>query len=264
MWLLLLLLIPFTALAGFPPNNLDREDGLHFTTMTEQTFNSIIDNYVKIYSPIVASHGAQLVVNKLWTNPTVNANASKQGNKWVLNMYGGLARRPEITPDGFALVLCHESGHLLAGFPFYSGQEMAVEGQSDYESTHSCAKEIWKNERITRIQPRNELCDTRWSSQVYRGICSRSLEGGQSLANLLAVISGQPMPSPETPDTSVVSRTYQSHPKAQSRLDSYIAGAICRRDFDIKVMPKTQAEAFKYSCPTGTIGERPRSWFKPK
>lgn len=261
--LLLILMHVSAAFADFPVNNLDREDGMYFTAMTEQKFNAIIDNYVRIYKPIVEARGAKLVVNKLWTNPTVNASASKWGTTWTINMYGGLARRPEITEDGFALVLCHESGHLLAGFPFYDDQEMAVEGQSDYESTHSCAKEIWKADRLTRVVEHLELCDKFWSSNLYQGICARSLAGGQSLANLLAKLGGDPEPSPDTPDETIVSETYQAHPRAQSRLDTYIAGAVCRRDFDISVMPMTEVEAYKHSCPPGTVGARPLSWYAP-
>ena len=70
---------------------------------------------------------------------TVNANASQRGRTWIVNMYGGLARRPEITPDGFAMVLCHELGHHMGGFPFVSGWA-ANEGQSDLFATLSCGR----------------------------------------------------------------------------------------------------------------------------
>ena len=39
-------------------------------------------------------------------------------NKWVVAMFGGLARRPEVTKDAFQFVVCHEVGHHLAGWPF--------------------------------------------------------------------------------------------------------------------------------------------------
>ena len=46
-----------------------------------------------------------------WKNDTVNANAQQRGRNWIVNMYGGLARRPEIFFRRFAMVLCHELGH---------------------------------------------------------------------------------------------------------------------------------------------------------
>ena len=50
-----------------------------------------------------------------------------------------------MTPDGFALVLCHELGHHLAGNPRVQAWA-ANEGQSDYFSTQSCARELWSGE----------------------------------------------------------------------------------------------------------------------
>ena len=103
-----------------PPNDLHLEDDLHTkdANMTEAEFNQIVDQVGAFYGPVVAHHGAQLTMLKNWQATMVNAYANQEGNNWVVAMFGGLARRPEITPDGFALVVCHELGHHLAGYPF--------------------------------------------------------------------------------------------------------------------------------------------------
>lgn len=228
MWLLLLLLIPFTALAGFPPNNLDQEDGMFFTSMSEQKFNAIIDNAVNVYKPIFQNLGANLIVEKKWQDPTVNAYAMQSGSNWKIAFFGGLARRPEITEDGFALVICHEIGHHLGGHPFVS-YWAADEGSSDYYSTLVCARKLMSKER--------------------------ALAGGQSLANLLARLQGSPFPSMSTPDNSQVERTDHSHPIAQCRLQIYHAGANCKSTWNDLVIPEAQ-----HTCQASA----PRCWYKPE
>ena len=69
-------------------------------------------------------------------------------NFYKVIMFGGLARRPEITADGFLLVVCHELGHHLAGYPFIDDWA-ANEGQADYFATQSCTKNIWQNDNET-------------------------------------------------------------------------------------------------------------------
>ena len=58
-----------------------------------------------------------------WVN--ASAGAPRHGH-WVIELYRGLATREELglqgvgfrPGDGFALVACHEVGHLFGGFPF--------------------------------------------------------------------------------------------------------------------------------------------------
>src|SRR5436190_24325097 len=87
----------FTGTKTFmPPNNLHEEElagGL-----TEAQFNGVIDRVVASYGSIVQSFGATLTVDRRWTDNTVNASADQPSpTTWQVHMYGGLARRPEVT-----------------------------------------------------------------------------------------------------------------------------------------------------------------------
>jgi len=270
----------------FPKNKLHLLDQINGpTNVTEEQFHKIIDNAVAYYQPIVKKHGAELKANKLWTNGTVNASAQQNGNTWIINMYGGLARRPEVTPDGFALVVCHEIGHHLGGYSFYGDDDWAAaEGQADYFSTHACAKAIWSRSQGKNAKSRHyvdsfakKACDTVYGNQAERDLCYRRTEGGQSLANLLAKLGNSPLPKYETPDASRVSHTDVSHPQAQCRLDTYLMGTLCTKDFDGAMIPardpkggqtsiEAEKEAMKYSCMIADgykVGYRPMCWFKP-
>lgn len=274
-----------------PDNDLHRYDTGRVANITEQRFNQIIDEVMAIWTPVAATKGITLKVEKRWSDPTVNASASQSGKTWMVNMYGGLARRQEVTEDGFALVVCHELGHHFAGYSFYGRTDWAsAEGESDFFATNVCAKYIWGKE-----QQRNSLyrrlrgtppvvqqaCDTVWNGNANaQAWCIRTALGGHSLATLLAAIGGRqaaPAPSFDTPDKKVVTKTYVSHPKAQCRLDTYFSGALCTAKWDLNVIPakgfsggqdtpNAEKEAMKYSCFTAAghkVGVRPACWFKP-
>lgn len=272
----------------FPPNKLHlRPSPLEKSNINERKFNEIIAKAEKVYAPIVRAHNAKLKMNKLWKDDTVNASAVQNENLWEVNMYGGLARRPEVTPDGFALVVCHELGHHLGGYVMVSDADMhwaSNEGQSDYFATEACAKELWKDEleenathRATVLPFAKSLCDKNHPGQNQRDLCYRSSNAGLSLASLLASLRNSVPPKFETPSKEVVERTNDDHPEAQCRLDTYMAGAVCTVPFDRSVIPGkalaqggASREAENLSGQSSCLArdgwvsaQRPRCWFKP-
>jgi subtilisin-like proprotein convertase family protein len=270
-----------------PPNKLHLHPSpLEQSNMSQKQFDDIILAIEKVYAPVVAGHKAKLKINRLWKDETVNANASQNGRVWTLNMYGGLARRPEVSPDGFALVVCHELGHHLGGFSFVRDTMMSWasnEGQSDYFAAQACAKEIWKGRtaenathRATVNPVAKAACEINYAAQEARDLCFRTADASLSLAGLLAVLNKTTPPRFETPSTLEVAATADPHPEAQCRLDTYLAGSICTTAFDKRVIPAkelpnqqdAEAEllAGKYSCLASdgwVSAQRPRCWFKP-
>lgn len=259
-----------------PANNLHLEelDG----GITEAQFNSVMDRTMAVYGPIISGHGATLTFNRAWADNTVNASAEQPSpTSWRVNMYGGLARRPEVTEDGFAMVVCHELGHHIGGFPFV--QDWAAnEGQSDMHATGACAAKIFATNlelaanAIASIPDEMKAkCDANHATDAAQEICYRALAAGKSLADLLGALGNTGPVNFNTPDTTVVSKTNNSHPKAQCRLDSYVAGAMCgTSNWDFAVIPgkdfpsrnsiDAQNDAFAHSCVAGD-GARPKCWF---
>jgi hypothetical protein len=269
-----------------PPNNLDAEDYLHWqdSNIDERQFNAIIDDVTQHYKTIFEAHSARFIVYKFWASSTVNASAGQNNNDWFINMYGGLARRPEITPDGFALVVCHELGHHLAGFPFNGPIWGANEGQSDYFATQACARKIWINETEENAKYREtsepivkETCDKVWEDHAEQDLCYRVATAGKSLGSLLAAVSKEPAPQFDTPDQTEVAETVYYHPRPQCRLDTYFQGALCPVNFIDNSIPgrrhkdgqdslAAEFEGSKVSCTSASffeLGVRPRCWFKP-
>jgi len=260
-----------------PENDLWMEDGFAANDMTEAIFNSTMQTFQRVYGPVVAKRGATLQITGDWNDSTVNAYAEQQGNLWMVRMYGGLARRAEVTQDGFAMVIGHELGHHLGGFPTYPYEWAAAEGQSDYFATHAAAKLAWPlNSTPTpppecakfTAYPPNVItkCNVPYASNEERNLCYRSIVAGTSLGTLLARLNGEPVPNIDTPDKTIVAQTNTSYPRtSQSRLDSMVNGSLCPIRWNDAVIPVNELQSVSYLCSLKKYPEyaRPRSWFKP-
>lgn len=236
------------------------------TGISEETFNKVIDSVESFYKPIVTAKGATLKTNRLWTNGTVNASASQSGHVWTVNMYGGLARYSGMTQDGFALVMCHELGHHLGGFPKI--QWAANEGQADYFSTMKCFRRVYEADALTPPTIPTVVktaCSKEHHSQQEIDLCSRESLAGLDLAKALNSMSGgTTVPAFTTPDQAQVSTTDDEHPEAQCRLDTYFAGSTCGISYSEDFSATSPAPGACAEEKGDTFGFRPHCWYKPQ
>jgi len=241
--------------------------------MTEAEFNSVIDTFISYYEPIVASRGATLQVNRKWSDGTVNASANQSGRVWHVNMYGGLARHRVMDADGFALVICHEGGHHLGGAPKIDGwfsSWATNEGGADYFANLKCLRRMFNDRdneayvKTATIDPVLQAqCDANWSSIPERNLCVRSGMAGMTVSLLFQDLSKSAMPKFDTPDPSKVNKTNDAHPATQCRLDTYLQGSLCNRNYMEDV---SDTDVNVATCTTGngdTIGLRPLCWYAP-
>lgn len=244
-----------------PENELWREDNLYsFTGVDEDTFNKVLDKIYTIYAPIFKSLGGTLVVNRDYESSVVNAYADREGGTYNVSFFGGLARRKEVTESGFATVVCHELAHHYGGFPEYPKEWASSEGQSDYAAMRSCIKKYYADDTsnvASLAKIATDKCKATYSGQNLR-VCYHSLEGAQSCSLLLSVLDGGKF-NPELLDKSEVKRTSYSHPTAQCRWTTYIAGAVCKLKWGDKVSPTKRDQAL-YNCVIGS-GARPQCWY---
>lgn len=222
-----------------PENDLYLEDCINCESLsskpvTQDLFNRIVDAGKKAFATNAKANNETLKINALWTNTTVNADCSRSNKIVTVNMYGALARRKEITPEGFALVLGHELEHAYGGAPFYPNETLSAEGQADYMSTKEAyakiavyVPELKGSTNVddfimnTCAKKYGTFADNRYSN------CLHMLSGGLSLANLLSVLNGDIIPNYTTPDLTIVSKTETSYPATtQCRLDTYLSGAL--------------------------------------
>lgn len=251
-----------------PDNDLNRYDNINeLSNISERDFFRLLKEVEDLYRPIVKKHGGELVFVNDWEDPTVNAYAQRIGRNFQIHMFGGLARRNEVTQDAFQLVACHEMGHHLGGFPYVQGWA-ANDGQSDYFAVHACGKLLWGDQveknaeraKVVMEYPR-KVCDQAYASIEDRHLCYRLTQAAKSLADLLSYGRARF----ETPDLNQVSRTISQHPPGQCRLDTMVAAGLCQVPWDEEVIPRDEKMSEQYLCvqKRELVGFRPRCWFKP-
>ncbi len=259
-----------------PANDLKHRIGaLDSGGVTEAEFNAVMDRLQALYGPVVAARGKTLVINRLWTDDTVNASAEQEDGKWIVNMYGGLARDKAITQDGLALVACHEMGHHLGGAPKWGDSAWASnEGEADYFANAKCLHRFFGDETTVsftrpRLASSNDLalaaaaCAKSYSSAREQAVCARSAAAGQSVTALFTEVGGGAPSHFDTPDASVVSRTNDDHPASQCRLDTYYQASLCPKDFRIDLSDTDTAAGACVLSQGYTVGMRPLCWYKP-
>ena len=243
--------------------------------ITKDDFNSVLDRIQEVYGPIISAHGGTLQINRLWDDGTVNASAEEHGNTWVLNMYGGLARYPTMTKDGFAMVACHETGHHLGGAPkiqSYFGSDWASnEGEADYFASLRCMRNIFTDADNAKFVAENTIdatlmakCQQLFTTQEERNLCLREgMAGFVGAKTFQDLGKEQTAPAFSTPDMNKVDQTDDEHPATQCRLDTYYAGSVCVHDRTVELSNSDYKVGTCTEATGKTDGVRPHCWFSP-
>lgn len=238
--------------------------------MTKEKFEAIFNRAYQTYSPIVKAQGATLIMENHWDDGTVNASASRQGSKWYVEMYGGLARHPLVTDDGFLLVVCHEIGHHVGGFPTQGPFHiLSNEGQADYFGTLKCMKRVLEKDDNLAIMEKRIIdpiaktkCEVIYKSQNDIALCERTAMAAKSLGDVLA-LDEKIKVAFDTPDKSVVKKTFGDHAHAQCRMDTYLSGALCDKPFNQDVSKNNPIDGTCIKKDGYVVGPRPLCWYKP-
>ncbi len=262
---------------GFMPDNDMRIS--QFSTegvsdISESQFKDILKRVGDFYSPIVKKKGGNLNIFGDWKSATVNAYAVRSGTTWIVNIYGGLARHPQMTEDGVMLVVCHELGHHLGGAPKKArsmgnlSRWASNEGEADYWGSMKCLRRILQTEdNVTYMTSRlvnptaKAKCDATYRDDQERALCARIANASESLAKVLSQADDKV--AFETPDASVVKKTFDEHPKAQCRLDTYFQANLCTRNVLDEVSDSDPAKGVCTVADKFEQGIRPLCWYKP-
>lgn len=201
--------------------------------MTKRHFIRVLESVEKLYAPIVAEKGGNLVLYQGYQFNTVNALAKQDDGNWIISFYGGLAKYNRLSDDGLRFVVCHELGHHLGGAPFKQTEAgenrwSSAESQADYFATSECLPKVFStfsdNELIVSKLPvamRDELERVCGDDIICMRVLSASFNGIDAFNKL--------RPSPELLslldfDPVVVSKTNLEYPSYQCRIDTTSAG----------------------------------------
>jgi hypothetical protein len=262
----------FKRCEGFaPPNKLWIPADSKARGISHATFDKILDRMEANYTGEIAARGAILKINRLWTDGTVNSDADQEGQYWIINSYGGLARYKNMTEDGYAMVACHEMGHHLGGAPKFSdpdGAWGAVEGEADYYATLKCMRRILQYEdnrafiKKIAVHPIvRTRCYNDYDDDDAQALCIRISMASYMISESLRDMEGDKQIYFSRPDRHVMRQLYEDHPAAQCRLDTYFHGALCKTPVFEALDDKDYRPGSCYDRIAQADGVRPRCWF---
>lgn len=140
-----------------------------------------------------------------------------------IHIYGGFAKILNASVDSLALIICHELGHLYAGAPFSNkDSRLSVEGMADYWASSVCMPKII-NELPESPSPIENEYLLRCANDQN---CARNLRAAMIISSHFAKNGKEEKPSFDTFDPTIVEKTLKTHPSAQCRLDTFVAGVF--------------------------------------
>lgn len=246
-------------------------------------YRSLIAEVFNEFSAETQQHGASVQIEFHENSSGTGAFTWRKdgGRVWEFHFYDGILKTTKINEDVLSLIVCHELGHHLAGYPFKDDSTWsAAEGQADFFSTHACAPRIWQDDGelnasyATRIPVALRLkCNDSFASQSRRDLCYRTV----AAVDVMRHYEGRHqkvLPALERMDPAVVAQTFTGHPAAQCRIDTQLFGTFCSRDFDFGRVPghlgvgrntlDAERDASSSHCETSDFPQwmhRPRCWF---
>lgn len=254
-----------------PENNLTIPVTKSTSGITEEQYHQAIDKFEARYRPILENIGKKLTIERLWEDPRVNAGTLKKEQEVIIRPYGGFARHPKITSDGYLLVLCHELGHHLGGSPKKNHPEPSwpsTEGQADYYATLKCLRKIFREDdniaAIREIEVPSvitEKCSLSFKTAWEKALCIRTSMAGIAVAHVMAQTKREENPDVSTPDTSITAMTLDAHPDTQCRLDTYFQGSICEVSSYKPVSSQDEKIGTCHPLNGHELGNRPSCWF---
>lgn len=239
--------------------------------VTEDQSREVIQRLSTLYAQDVAALGGRLDIAELDTM-RFDAFANQMPNgDFQVRLTKAVRFQQEMSLDGYTLIACHEIGHHVGGAPLFTNGQMSVEGEADYFGNLKCMRRYLESlpasELFAGPKPSLDLvarCAKKFSNSTEVQVCARSLQASIDLGRVLDVMSGvaiQPNRL-DTPDTSVVSETFEDHPATQCRVDTYRAGALCEVSLR-EPISRTDPNAGVCNQRIDPAQQRPRCFYAP-
>ncbi|MFN8791679.1 MAG: hypothetical protein ACK5Y2_09535 [Bdellovibrionales bacterium] len=238
---------------------------------------SLMSRAVDLYQPVAQSVGQTFEI-RVTDDAHESASAGFEGTLAYVEVPKRVLENPRLGADAFAIILCHEIGHLYGGSPRKSQSFEGTlpvakdgftfstsEGQSDYFATAVCFRRLALDQpALVSLQSAPEVpavvqaqCRSSWpTSAKSRRFCERAAVASFQFLRLSFAF---PI-SFETPDLSVAPRLVRdSYPSRQCRLDTLFRGALCPDEMPLKL--DFWNSNFN-DCRTHTYAQRPACWYQ--
>lgn len=199
--------------------------------LSEGDFTNINNAILNIYRPLLSQKN-DIEMKELYRNfggafKVDSTLKIPSQNRIIITLTGQVAKSHAMNTEGYAIVACHEIGHILGGEPRQKSSFSSwssVEGQADYFATNQC---MWSFVKASPglVKEKESLCLKHFFSPEKIADCSRIIAGIKAMAGYLNTtrpISEQIGINQK--DLSEVLQTLQKYPSAQCRVDTWLAG----------------------------------------
>lgn len=176
----------------------------------------------------------ELEIHANWDSQTPNAYTKKKNDKIQIFILGGFLNSKFMSPNVLSLVLCHELGHHMGGYPFgliqrrgyndnRTDHDLSNEGQADFWAASKCMWAIInKDSNETSV---NKECHEQYNNSKEINICNQVILAGKQYINLVESISAQSRRSGVLVDASR-NLFKGEYPSLDCRLETYKVGAL--------------------------------------
>lgn len=229
----------------------------------------------RLYAPVATAEHLTMNFNALTDLTHLAASAENDGVHARVTIDGGMLASPRLTADSLRITVCHELGHIFGGAPrrnvpldwdgamAQDGRSlMSAEGEADYYATLVCFRKMVEGqnhqaELAGKIIPAatKSKCEAAWGANSNEAlVCQRAALASLDFLNFIRDFDiGLDRHSDETPATPILDQ----YPSRQCRLDTFVAGALCRTNFPMQL---DRRNASVSECPQSEA-RRPACWF---
>ncbi len=239
--------------------------------------HAIIKEVENLYEPIAKAQSQSFSIEINETSMAQSGGAESDNQKLKVTLDRGLLQSSRLTPDGLRILICHELGHLFGGSPRRNPPFewdgvlasdgltfMSSEGQADYYASSVCFRQlvagqdhqkalISLGQNSARV---SQLCKASHSESPQNAmICQRAAYGA---LNMLLLAADFLISLDKQDTTSAPALIRNLYPERQCRLDTFVAGALCRKKFPT-ILDMIDSE--KNDCDQEEA-KRPKCWYR--
>ncbi|MFG1506197.1 hypothetical protein [Halobacteriovorax sp. ZH5_bin.2] len=189
---------------------------------SEGEFREVIESVLSIYDQKLPQ-GKNRQVDINWESKTLNASVGyKRHSESVrFSFHGEFVRKNKLSKDAFALIACHEVGHIIGGYPkVMPTQKYSSEAQSDYFATNECLKKYF-------VANSAETIDTSGISTENLSQCKDDklcLRGLGAIRDASVIYPGSDINAKSNHISKVT--IFNDYPQNQCRVDTLKAGLL--------------------------------------
>ncbi len=231
-----------------------------YAQINQKVFDQTTTEFLnRLIVPINNQYKLNIDLKTKWESDYINATMIQTDNQNTIMAFGGFARQAGVTPEVFSLLLCHELGHIMGGFPLKRILHASVEGQADLYATLMCLKILWLEKK--NIQLHGEFikllphslylaCMNSFQSAQEQIICLKSIETSLKFVKIASnlIYDKDPLLSLNRRSLSRAYQTLEHHPPLQCRLDTLVLGSITSIPLSFEVLSEDYFSITRPSC----------------